>query len=108
MVTLVFEDPNKILGHLKLTERIVTFGGKKPVKGRNICEREDQRQWPRGGSHSDAETGRRLSLPSQSWEQQGHSNAGNGVVEQRWDEGWHSSISHKWREREKGLVELTF
>lgn len=84
-----------------MTERIVTFGGKKPVKGRNICEPEDQRQWQRGGSHSDAETGRLLSLPSQSWEQQGHSNAGNGVVEQRWDEGWHSSISHKWRERER-------
>lgn len=107
MVTLVFEDPNKILGHLKLTERIVTFGGKKPVKGRNVYEREDQRQWQRGGSHSDAETGRRLSLPSQSWESRATAMQAMELLNSAGMKvGTHLFPTNG--EREKGLVELTF
>lgn len=44
MVTLVFEDPDVILGHLRLNETVVMFAGEKYVWGRNMCESEVQRQ----------------------------------------------------------------
>lgn len=114
MLTLVFENPNRILEHVRLTKRIITFGGK------NLCGVEISEHLKfRGHGEEVAAT----VIPGQEEGRLSPASRGAGPelpehllsgcratafqetkllnrTSSTWGEGWYPPISRKWGERE--------